>query len=80
MYPYFFVLCPIFPVLFFLEEEEEEEATKGSGCQKAENQKNKKRRGLFCLRPKMGIRTSTVAYHTIRRIFTIQNTSSLFIE
>ena len=38
MYPYFFVLCPIFPVLFFLEEEEEE-ATKGSGCQKAENQK-----------------------------------------
>ena len=39
MYPYFFVLCPIFPVLFFLEEEEEEEATKGSGCQKAENQK-----------------------------------------
>ena len=37
MYPYFFVLCPIFPVLFFLEEEEEE-ATKGSGCQKAENQ------------------------------------------
>ena len=36
MYPYFFVLCPIFPVLFFLEEEEE--ATKGSGCQKAENQ------------------------------------------
>ena len=39
MYPYFFVLCPIFPVLFFFEEEEEEEATKGSGCQKAENQK-----------------------------------------
>ena len=38
MYPYFFVLCPIFPVLFFLEEEEEE-ATKGSGGQKAENQK-----------------------------------------
>ena len=37
MYPYFFVLCPIFPVLFFLEEEEEE-ATKGSGCQKAEKQ------------------------------------------
>ena len=39
MYPYFFVLCPIFPVLFFFLEEEEEEATKGSGCQKAENQK-----------------------------------------
>ena len=40
MYPYF-LFSVQFSRAFFLEEEEEEEATKGSGCQKAENQKRR---------------------------------------
>jgi len=39
MYPFFCSLSNFSRAFFFEEEEEEEEATKGSGCQKAENQK-----------------------------------------
>jgi len=46
MYPYFFVLCPIFPVLFFWRRRRRRRQQKGSGCEKAENQKDKKRRGI----------------------------------